>query len=150
MSTRVPSPGVKCGRGVTLPTHPHPVLRSRMSRSYISSPPCRQHAGSAAALLLLVKIRSMWQRCCYADRRSPVKVSPSPLRLLGLPGSCQATETVTTHNNNVAVRAIMYVSQIRVCLNLNVIVVQQDKKFSDFYGIQKCVVCTAVCHPTPP
>jgi hypothetical protein len=32
-------PGVKRGRGVTLTTHPHLVPRSRMSRSYISSPP---------------------------------------------------------------------------------------------------------------
>jgi hypothetical protein len=35
------SPGVKRGRGVTLTTHPHLVLRSRMSRSYTSfSPAC--------------------------------------------------------------------------------------------------------------
>jgi hypothetical protein len=32
------SPGVKRSRGVTLTTHPHLVPRSRMSRSYISSP----------------------------------------------------------------------------------------------------------------
>jgi hypothetical protein len=31
--------GVKGGRGVTLTTHTHLVLRSRMSRSYTSSPP---------------------------------------------------------------------------------------------------------------
>jgi hypothetical protein len=30
--------GVKRGRGVTLTTHPYPVPRSRMSRSYTSSP----------------------------------------------------------------------------------------------------------------
>jgi hypothetical protein len=39
---RVPgvlSPGLKRGRGVTLTTHPHLVPRSRMSRSYTSSPP---------------------------------------------------------------------------------------------------------------
>jgi hypothetical protein len=35
----VPSPRIKCGQGVTLTTHPHSVLRSRMSRSYISSLP---------------------------------------------------------------------------------------------------------------
>jgi hypothetical protein len=35
------SPGVKPGRGVTLTTHPHLVPRSRMSRSYTSSPPKR-------------------------------------------------------------------------------------------------------------
>jgi hypothetical protein len=33
------SPGVKRGRGVTLTTHSHLVPRSRMSRSYTSSPP---------------------------------------------------------------------------------------------------------------
>jgi hypothetical protein len=36
-------PGVKDGRGVTLTTHPHLVPRSRMSRSYTSSPPKRLH-----------------------------------------------------------------------------------------------------------
>jgi hypothetical protein len=36
-----PFQGVKRGRGVTLTTHPHLVPRSRMSRSYISSPPKR-------------------------------------------------------------------------------------------------------------
>jgi hypothetical protein len=35
------SPGLKRGRGVTLTTHPHLVPRSRMSRSYTSSPPKR-------------------------------------------------------------------------------------------------------------
>jgi hypothetical protein len=32
------SPGVKCGRGVTLTTRSHLVPRSRMSRGYTSSP----------------------------------------------------------------------------------------------------------------
>jgi hypothetical protein len=36
-------PGAKHGRGVTLTTHPHLAPRSRMSRSYISSPPKRYH-----------------------------------------------------------------------------------------------------------
>jgi hypothetical protein len=35
------SPGVKRSRGVTLTTHPHLVPRSKMSRSYSSSPPKR-------------------------------------------------------------------------------------------------------------
>jgi hypothetical protein len=35
--------GKKRGRGVTLTTHPHLVPRSRMSRSYTSSPPKRLH-----------------------------------------------------------------------------------------------------------
>jgi hypothetical protein len=37
------SPGVKRGWGVTLTTHPHLVPRSRMSKSYTSSPPKRLH-----------------------------------------------------------------------------------------------------------
>jgi hypothetical protein len=39
-----PFPGTKCGRGVTLTTHPHLVPRSRMSRSYTSSP-LKRHNG---------------------------------------------------------------------------------------------------------
>jgi hypothetical protein len=35
------SPGLKRGRGVTLTTHPRLVPRSKMSRSYTSSPPKR-------------------------------------------------------------------------------------------------------------
>jgi hypothetical protein len=37
------SRGVKCGRGVTMITHPHLVPRLSMSRSYTSSPPRRLH-----------------------------------------------------------------------------------------------------------
>jgi hypothetical protein len=36
-------PGVMCGRGVTLTTHPYLVPRSRMSRSYTSCPSKRLH-----------------------------------------------------------------------------------------------------------
>jgi hypothetical protein len=43
MGTGVLSSGVKHSRGVTLTTHPHLVLRSRMSRSYTSSAPLRLH-----------------------------------------------------------------------------------------------------------
>jgi hypothetical protein len=46
-----PSPGVKRSRGVTLATHPHLVLRSRIRRSYNSSPPCSLHGDSGTALL---------------------------------------------------------------------------------------------------
>jgi hypothetical protein len=51
MGTAVLSPGVKHGRGVTLTTHPHLVLRSRMSRSYTSSPPSASMTCSGTALL---------------------------------------------------------------------------------------------------
>jgi hypothetical protein len=37
------SPEAKRGRGLTLTTHPHLLPRSRMSRSYTSSPPKRLH-----------------------------------------------------------------------------------------------------------
>jgi hypothetical protein len=43
MSIGGPFAGAKRGRGVTLTTHPHLVPRSRMSRSYTSSPPKRHH-----------------------------------------------------------------------------------------------------------
>jgi hypothetical protein len=45
--------GEKGGRGVTLTTHPHLVQRSRMSRSYTSSPPRATMVCSGTALLLL-------------------------------------------------------------------------------------------------
>jgi hypothetical protein len=41
MGTGGPFPGGKLFRVVTLTTHPHVVPRSRMSRSYTSSPPKR-------------------------------------------------------------------------------------------------------------
>jgi hypothetical protein len=50
------SPWIKRGRGVTLTTHPHLVPRSRMCRSYISSPPSASMACSGTALPLSVKI----------------------------------------------------------------------------------------------
>jgi hypothetical protein len=56
---RVPevlSPGLKCGRGVTLTTHPHLLPRSRMSRSYTSSLPKRLRGVKWAAL------STMWFR----------------------------------------------------------------------------------------
>jgi hypothetical protein len=43
MGTGGTFPGAKRGRGVKLTTHPHLVPRSRMSRSYTSSPPKRHH-----------------------------------------------------------------------------------------------------------
>jgi hypothetical protein len=43
MSTGGSFAGAKRGRGVMLTTHPHLVPRSRMSRSYTSSPPKRLH-----------------------------------------------------------------------------------------------------------
>jgi hypothetical protein len=43
IGTRGPFLGVKCGRGLMLTTHPHLMSRSRMIRSYISSPPWHLH-----------------------------------------------------------------------------------------------------------
>jgi hypothetical protein len=43
---------IKRGRSVTLTTHPHLVPRSRMTRSYTSSPPSTSMARNGTALLL--------------------------------------------------------------------------------------------------
>jgi hypothetical protein len=51
IGTGVLSLGVKRGRGVTLTTHRPLVPRSRMSRNYTSSPPCRLHGDSGTAYL---------------------------------------------------------------------------------------------------
>jgi hypothetical protein len=50
---RVLSPGVKRGRSVMLTTHPYFNQRSRMSRSYTSSPTSASMTFSETALLLL-------------------------------------------------------------------------------------------------
>jgi hypothetical protein len=50
------SPGVKRGRGVTLTNHPNLVPRSRMSKSYIFSPPSVLLACSGTALPYLVSV----------------------------------------------------------------------------------------------
>jgi hypothetical protein len=50
---RVLSPGVKHSQGVMLTTYPHVVLRSRMSRSYTSSPPCPLHVVATQLYLTL-------------------------------------------------------------------------------------------------
>jgi hypothetical protein len=52
-----PFPGAKRGRGVTLTTHPHLVSKSRMSRSYISSPQAPPWRGAG----LLCFVHSQWQ-----------------------------------------------------------------------------------------
>jgi hypothetical protein len=44
-------PGVKHGWGVMLISHLYLVIRSRMSRSYTSFPPCHLHGGSGTPLL---------------------------------------------------------------------------------------------------
>jgi hypothetical protein len=45
-----PFPVVKCSWGMTLTTHPHLVLRPRMSRSYTSSPQALACSGTAILL----------------------------------------------------------------------------------------------------
>jgi hypothetical protein len=52
MGTGDPFPGVKCRRGVMLTTLPHPVPRSRINRSYTSSPPWRLPGGGGTAFAL--------------------------------------------------------------------------------------------------
>jgi hypothetical protein len=53
-------PGLECYLGVTLTTHTHLVLRSRISRNYISSPHFRLHGGNRTGFTLLVNI---YYRC---------------------------------------------------------------------------------------
>jgi hypothetical protein len=48
------SPGVKRGQGVTLTTHPYLMPRSRMSRSYTSSPPSSSMARSGSAFYIYI------------------------------------------------------------------------------------------------
>jgi hypothetical protein len=59
------SPGLKHGRGMTLTTHPHLVPRSRMSRSYTSSPPPPSAivvcSGTALAFFIMVQYISYLQ-----------------------------------------------------------------------------------------
>jgi hypothetical protein len=64
-----PFPGVKHGRGVTLTTHPHLVLRSWMSRSYTFSPPKRLMACSGTALLFTLLFLRCWHITCSYDHR---------------------------------------------------------------------------------
>jgi hypothetical protein len=56
------SPGLKRGRGVTLTTPPHPVPRSRMSRSYTSSPSSAFVACSGTALAFRINLDEWWAR----------------------------------------------------------------------------------------
>jgi hypothetical protein len=53
------SPGVNRGRGVTLTTHPNLVSRSRMSRSYTSSPHLRLHKCVVGQLCLYLSFSLM-------------------------------------------------------------------------------------------
>jgi hypothetical protein len=55
-----PFPGVKHGLGVTLTAHPHLVLRSRISKSYISSP-LVAYTAVAGQLYLLYSIELLWR-----------------------------------------------------------------------------------------
>jgi hypothetical protein len=54
-----PFPGVKRGQGVTLTTYSHIMQRSRMNRSYISSPPWSLY-GVATALLFTSAFLRLW------------------------------------------------------------------------------------------
>jgi hypothetical protein len=66
LGTSDPFPGVKLGQGVMLTTHAHLVPRSRMSRSYISSPSWHLHGGSGRAFLRFTFIlRNMGSKSPY-------------------------------------------------------------------------------------
>jgi hypothetical protein len=60
MDTGILSPGLKCGRGVTLTTHPYLMPRSRMSRCYTSSP--LPPSASVACTETTVCCRSVYMR----------------------------------------------------------------------------------------
>jgi len=66
MCTGGPFPGAKRSWGVTLTTHPHLVTRSRMSRSYTSSPSKATIACSGTALLCSLW-STAWILKCYLD-----------------------------------------------------------------------------------
>jgi hypothetical protein len=63
VGTGVPFTGVKRGRGVTLTTHPHLVPRSRLNRSYTSSPRCGLHG--LAGILYLLQSANWWKKRSY-------------------------------------------------------------------------------------
>jgi hypothetical protein len=68
-------PVVKCSWGMTLTTHPHLVLKSRMSRSYTSSPPSTSMVCSRTALL-----------CFYINHVGPTNgfgIERSALKVVG-------------------------------------------------------------------
>jgi hypothetical protein len=61
VGTGGPFPGVKRGRGVTLTTHSHLVLRSRMRRSYTSSAPSASIGVLWDCPVFKCKCKNMWR-----------------------------------------------------------------------------------------
>jgi hypothetical protein len=86
MGTGVLSPGVKCSQGVMLTIHPHLVLRTRMSRSCISSPPWRKH-GIVGQLYFITQVTYIR----FGETCS--KIMPTVLEV-------GQTLTATINNNN--------------------------------------------------
>jgi hypothetical protein len=69
-STGGPFPGAKRGRGVTLTTNPHLVPRSRISRSYTSSPPPKRHHGvQRDCFTLLYLISLLYSDTIFLDTK---------------------------------------------------------------------------------
>jgi hypothetical protein len=68
MGTGCPFPGAKRGRGVTLNNHPYLVSRSRMSRSYTSSPPSTTWRVAGLLCLFLFKI-------CFIARKYSTSIA---------------------------------------------------------------------------
>jgi hypothetical protein len=58
IGTGGPYPGGKRGWGMMLTTYPHLMLRSRMSRSYIFSPPWHQHGITGQLLHIIHKVNT--------------------------------------------------------------------------------------------
>jgi hypothetical protein len=69
--------GLKRGRGVTLNTHPHRTPRSRMSSSYISSPPKRLHGVQWDSFIIIIIIISC-HRFSFFPGTSPLEPVVNP------------------------------------------------------------------------
>jgi hypothetical protein len=79
-------PGVLCGRGVTLTTHPHLVPRSWMSRSYTSSPPLPIHWCAVGLLFAIIANSWPWSELVHS---LPAEREPAGYRYSNLLGECQ-------------------------------------------------------------
>jgi hypothetical protein len=98
MGTGVLSPGLKRGRGVTLTTHLHLVSRSRMSRSYTSSPPSAFMACSGTTKKDMTVSYSINVSALFVWWNFDYKISTSAINCIGfvLPTRylCQRTEQI--------------------------------------------------------
>jgi hypothetical protein len=80
MGTGNPFPGGKSRPGCDADHSPHLIPRSTMSRSYISSPPCRLRGGSMTVFLLYIVIktgpRERYTEGCTWTKTKLLKLEP--------------------------------------------------------------------------